>query len=93
MSDQVDKIISDAMSLAWDPKPGLEDMLEVVAIARCEIEASERAFILAGLREGDAPYPDKMRKAVVLSALHTFLEACKDRPEDVIKRLRATVKK
>lgn len=88
---EINEMIEDARSIAADPKPGLAEMISAVAGEANRTEGSQRAMLLGELRT--KVDHEAMRRVVCLDAVHSFLTACVERPNDVATRLKKMVQR
>lgn len=84
-ASDIEQMIQDAKAFAADPKPLLPEMVEYLGIKAASIEASQRGWLAGGVYS--EPDHRAMREVVVLDAIHSFLEACIQRPGEVARRL------
>ena len=81
------RMISDALAIEMETRRSLAQLAASVAADCVRIESNQTAWIDGGLYM--KPDPVMIAKLADLQQIHDFLEACRTRPGDVIKRLQA----
>lgn len=81
------RMVSDALAAEMQSRRSLTQLAASIADDCVRIESNQAAWISGGLYM--RPDPVMIAKLADLQQIHDFLEACRTRPGDVVKRLQA----
>ncbi|MGY3588036.1 hypothetical protein [Bradyrhizobium sp. USDA 4350] len=74
-----------ALALEFEPKAGLDDMIQIVMDRRWTLYCGQRARLIADMT--DRPMTEAVKEIAALIALEDFLLSVKQRPAEVGRRL------